>query len=233
MSTQSTFAQTQSTHNAKYGRLTAALLIVWLAVSITASKISIFHAGPKYGILPLLAFGLAAALPIAFFLLWFAASRSFREFALSLDPMALTIAQTWRIVGITFVTLQVFHILPGVFALPAGWGDFFIGLTAPFVALYLSRPSHKRIFLAWNIAGVLDLVNAITLGVLSSTGVGVLRPSVSTDAMTVLPLSMIPTFAIPLLLIVHIILIAQAVRWQTQSVSPIGGNEVQASVARA
>lgn len=206
--------------NAKYGRLTAVLLIVWLAISISASKLLIFHAGSKYGTRMPIPLGLAVLLPIAFFLLWFTASPGFRRFALSLNPMALTIAETWRIGGITFVTLEVFHILPGVFAQPAGWGDFFIGVTAPFVALYLARPRHKNIFIAWNIAGMVDLVNAVALGVLSSSAVGVLRPSVSTDAMTVLPLSLVPTFAVPLLFIVHIILIAQAVGWQTQSANP-------------
>jgi hypothetical protein len=220
------------TDNAKYGRLTAVLLIVWLGISITASKLLIFHAGSKYAVFPPIPLGLAVLLPIAFFLLCFAAFRRFRQFALSLNPTALTIAQTWRILGFTFVTLQVFHILPGVFAQPAGWGDIFIGLTAPFVALYLARPSHKNTFIAWNIFGVVDLVNAITLGVLASTAVGVLRPSVSTDAMTVLPLSLIPTFAVPLLLIVHIILIAQAMGWQTQTANSIAKAAAQPSIAR-
>ena len=220
-----------STDNAKYGRLTAALLIFWLALSITASKLLIFHAGSKYAVHPPIPLGLAVLLPITFFLVWFTASRRFRQFALSLNPTALTIAQTWRIGGITFVTLQVFHILPGVFAQPAGWGDFSIGLTAPFVAFYLARPGHKNAFIAWNIAGILDLVNAITVGVLASTAVGILRPSVSTDAMTMLPLSLIPTFAVPLLLMVHFILIAQATSWQTQSANLIA--KAQPLIARA
>jgi len=221
------------TNNAKYGRLTAVLLIVWLAISITASTLSIFHAGSKYAVFPPIPLGLAVLLPIAFFLLWFAVSRRFRQFALSLNPTVLTIAQTWRIGGIIFVTLQVFHILPAVFAQPAGWGDFSIGLTAPFVALYLARPRHKNTFIAWNIAGMIDLVNAITLGVLASTAVGVLRPSVSTDAMTMLPLSLIPTFVVPLLLIVHIISIAQAMGWQTQIANRIAKAAAQPSIASA
>jgi hypothetical protein len=132
------------TDNAKYGRLTT-MLIVWLAISITASKLLIFHAGSKYAAHPPIPLGLAVLLPIAFFLVWFTASRRFRQFVLSLNPTALTIAQTWRIGGITFVTLQAFHILPGVFAQPAGWGDLSIGLTAPFVALYFgaTRPQER------------------------------------------------------------------------------------------
>ena len=219
--------------DAKYGRLTAALLIVWLATSITAGKLLIFHAGSKYAWHPPIPLGLAVLLPIVFFLLWFTASRRFRQFALALNPTALSIVQTWRIGGIIFVTLQVFHILPAVFAQPAGWGDFFIGVTAPFVALYWARPGHRSAFIAWNIAGIADLVNAVALGVLSSTAVGILRPAVSTDAMTMLPLSLIPTFAVPLLLIVHIILIAQALGWRTQSVNPVVKAAAQTLIASA
>jgi len=42
--------------------------------------------------------------------------------------------------------------------------------------------------------------------------------------MTVLPLSLIPTFAVPLMLILHLICIAQAWRWRAQQVSPATGN---------
>lgn len=72
------------TDNAKYGRLTAVLLIVWLAISITASKLLIFQAGSKYAVFPPGPLGLAVLLPIASFLLWFAVSGRFRQFALSL-----------------------------------------------------------------------------------------------------------------------------------------------------
>lgn len=220
------------TRNAKYGWLMAVLVLVWLAISITASKLLIFDAGSKNKGTPPIPLGMAVALPIALFVLWFTASRRFRQFALSLNPIALTIAQTWRVGGIIFVTLQVFHILPAVFAQPAGWGDFFIGVTAPFVAFYLARPGHKKIFIAWNIAGIVDLVNAITLGVLSSSAVGVLRPSVSTDAMTVLPLSLVPTFAVPLLLIVHFILMAQAMGWQTMRLPNRASNAMAKASSR-
>ena len=206
------------TENAKYARLTALLLTAWLALSITASKLLIFHAGSKYAVAAPAPLGLAVLLPIALFALCFAASRGFREFALSLNPFALTIVQTWRILGLSFVVLAGFRILPDVFAQPAGWGDFFIGVTAPLVALYLIRPDRKSTFIIWQILGMLDLVDAIVLGVLSSpTPAGILHPAVSTEAMSILPLSLIPTFAVPLLFIVHFISIAQAARWQTQA----------------
>ena len=207
-----------TTENAKYGRLTALLLAGWLASSFTASKLLIFHAGSKYAVAPPAPLGIAVVGPLILFGIWFAASRGFRQFALSLNPAALTIVQTWRIGGITFLVLEGLHQLPAVFALPAGWGDFAIGVTAPFVALYLTRPDRKRSFLVWQVLGMIDLVTAVTLGVLSSPPpVGILRPEVSTELMTKLPLSMIPTFAVPLLFILHIISIAQAVRWHAQT----------------
>ena len=215
-----------------YGRLSAILIVAWLALSITASKLLVFEAGSKYSFAPPLPLGLAVVVPIALFALWFAASPRFREFALSLNPAALAIAQTWRIAGISFVVLASFGLLPNVFAQPAGWGDFAIGVTAPFVAFYLARPGHKAGFIAWNIAGILDLVNAVALGVLASpTAAGILHTSVSTQAMTVLPLSLIPTFAVPLLLILHVIAIAQAARWQPSTANRLAGGAVQTLLA--
>jgi hypothetical protein len=220
-------------NNANYGRLTALLVAAWLAFSFTASKLLIFHAGSPNAVVPQpLPLGLAVAVPLAFFGLWFAVSRGFRQFALSLNPIALTIVQTWRIGGITFVVLAGFHLLPAVFALPAGLGDFAIGVTAPLVAFYLAQGRRKNSFILWNILGVFDLVNAVTLGVLASPmPAGILRPAVSTEAMTVLPLSLIPTFAVPLLLILHIISIAQALRWQTRTANSLHEPAAQASAA--
>jgi hypothetical protein len=110
-------------------------------------------------------------------------------------------------------------------------GDFAIGVTAPLVAFYLAQGRRKNSFILWNILGVIDLVNAVTLGVLASPALGILRPEVSTDAMTVLPLSLIPTFAVPLLLILHIISIAQALRWQTRTANSLHEPAAQASAA--
>ena len=87
--------------------------------------------------LPPLALGLAVLMPIIVFLFWFAISAGFRQFALSLDPRALTLAHSWRIAGFTFLALYAAGLLPGVFALPAGLGDIAIGATAHMAAAKL------------------------------------------------------------------------------------------------
>jgi hypothetical protein len=71
----------------------------------------------------------------------------------------------------------------------------------------------------WQALGIADLVMAVSLGTL----VGILDPhGISTSPMTVLPLSLIPTFAVPLLLILHVICIAQAMRWPQRQGAPAG-----------
>jgi hypothetical protein len=105
-----------------------------------------------------------------------------------------------------FLILYQRGALPGAFAIPAGWGDFAIGITAPIVAWHLRRPFPTKTFIVWNLLGILDLVLAVTLGVLASrTPIGVLAGDVTTRLMGQFPLSLIPTFFVPLLLILHLI----------------------------
>ena len=139
-----------------------------------------------------------------------------------MNPRTLTLVHSWRIAGFTFLVLYSAGLLPGVFALPAGWGDIFIGATAPFVARKLTDLAHRRSFLLWQILGSLDLVMAVTLGTTSRL---ITPHAVQTGVMTVLPMSLIPTFAVPLLLILHIVCIAQALQWKREAYLHIG-NEV-------
>src|SRR5262249_48072203 len=128
------------------------------------------------------------------------------EFILSLNLRALTLAQTSRVVGVVFLILYLQGELPAVFALPAGLGDVAVGITAPLVAWAWKRPFPYRTFLAWNVLGTVDLVTAVSLGALASaTPVGVLAGDTSTRLVGQFPVSLIPTYFVPLLLILHLI----------------------------
>jgi hypothetical protein len=130
-----------------------------------------------------------------------------------LNPITLTFVQAWRIAGFVFLVLYTYSILPGQLALPAGWGDIAIGATAPLVALKLANPNHRKSFIVWQLLGITDLVNAVGMGVAARF----INPhGIATSAMTVLPMSLIPTFAVPLFMILHFICIAQARQWQEQ-----------------
>jgi hypothetical protein len=197
----------------KYAKITGGIIAAWFVFSLVASALHLYTNAPNQPPLPM---GLAAVTPIVLFLAWFFSSAEFRQFALSLSPRTLTVIQSWRIEGFTFLALAAYGILPGLFALPAGWGDMFIGVTAPFVALGLAAPGHRKSFILWQILGIVDLVTAVSLGVLAS----VLNPhGIGAGAMTMLPMSLIPTFEVPLFLVLHIICIAQAVRWPESAAS--------------
>ncbi|MDT7810439.1 MAG: hypothetical protein QOJ42_355, partial [Acidobacteriaceae bacterium] len=196
--------------NVKYAKLTIGLIFVWFLFSLTASALHIFTTEPGQPPLPL---GLAVLIPIGIFAMWSAVSQPFRQFLLSLNPRTLTIVQAWRIAGFVFLVLYTYGILPGQLALPAGWGDIAIGATAPLVAWKLTNPNHRTGFIVWQLLGITDLVAAVGLG----TTAQLINPhGIATGAMTVLPMSLIPTFAVPLFMILHFISIAQARQWQEQ-----------------
>jgi hypothetical protein len=123
-----------------------------------------------------------------------------------LDLQSLIAAQTFRILGVTFIVAWLGGKLPGGFALPAGIGDIAVGLLAPFVASAVAR-RPERLAPAWifTLLGVTDLVIAVGSGVLhGGPPLGLLAGAITTDAVTRYPLSLIPTFGVPLALLLHV-----------------------------
>jgi hypothetical protein len=107
-----------------------------------------------------------------------------------------------------FLVLMTFRLSPGTFASPAGVGDLIVGGYAPFVVLVMSRRTRgwRKHVVLLNILGLLDFVGAVGGGVLSgSSPIGILRGDVTSDILLELPLSLIPTFAVPFWIILHII----------------------------
>ena len=105
--------------------------------------------------------------------------------------------------------------LPGAFAWPAGLGDIAIGVTAPWVARALvRRPGFaiSRVFVVWNLLGILDLVVAVSVGGLSSALASGAPGEVTTGPMAQLPLVLIPAYLVPLFVILHLAALFQARR---------------------
>jgi hypothetical protein len=195
----------------RYRKLTAGLVAGWFIFAFSASAAHLFkNQSNSVG----LGVGLAALTPVIAFSVWFSVSGKFRAFALALNPRILTFVQSWRILGFIFVILQAHGVLPAIFALPAGYGDMAIGATAWIVALKLVNSRHRNSFVLWQLLGIADLVMAVSLG----TTARLFSPhGTSMAAMTVLPLSLVPTFIVPLLLIFHVICILQAKAWKNAS----------------
>jgi hypothetical protein len=182
--------------------LTVAAVAAWFLLALFGSLFGLFDSEPA----PPILLGMFAVVPVAAYVLLYRASARFRHFVLSLDLRILTLAQTWRVGGIVFLVLYWQSALPGVFALPAGWGDIAVGAAAPIIAWTCLQPLRRGVFIAWTLFGMLDLILAVTLGVLASgTPIGLLAGYVSTLLMGQFPLSLIPTFIVPLLFIFHLI----------------------------
>lgn len=191
-----------------YAKLTTVLLIFWFAFAFVGSGIFHLYRAQPYS--PPIALAIGALTPLLIFLAWFAASTGFRAFVLALNPRTLTLVHSWRVIGLTMIVLASYRMLPWLFAAPAGFGDIAIGITAAYTALNYANPAHRGQFTRWQLLGMLDLVTALSMGPLS----GILTPhSPAASLMTVLPMSIIPTFGVPLYLILHIICITQARRW--------------------
>ncbi|HXV12654.1 MAG TPA: hypothetical protein VEC56_00480 [Candidatus Krumholzibacteria bacterium] len=182
---------------------------VWLAaVMLLAPTSSPPASVDSFAIAPLIPLAAVGSLAVA--LVAVARSASLRRVLLSVPLATLNALQVWRVVGILFVILLAQGVLPAHFALPAGWGDVAVGVTAPWVALALSRGvrGSAAIAIGWNVFGLLDLVVAVGMGtgLLAPVLVPELGPRVPpAAAMGMLPMILVPTFAVPASVMVHVL----------------------------
>src|SRR5438445_3973272 len=151
--------------------------------------------------------GLAIVLPIAILCITAARVQSLRE-AFHRVPLWLLVGvHTVRLLGVSFIILFAAGRLPAPFAPVAGWGDIFVGATAPVVAwlAYRQTTNARGILWIWNVIGIADLIAAIGLGATSSPGPPrLIFAEPSSAIMTTLPWLLIPGFLVPLLVAVHI-----------------------------
>ena len=181
--------------------------IAWFVLAVALGAAGQFTAAPGD---PPIALGLAAGGPPIVAVALLVLSARFRTWARSRDLRLLTELQAWRTIGLAFLAVAAVDALPAGFALPAGIGDLLVALTAPLVAVLIARGALPTSgYLWWTAFGALDLIVAVTLGVLySDSSLGLLGNGVDTTVATQLPLSLIPTFFVPFLLTVHVISVA-------------------------
>ena len=128
--------------------------------------------------------------------------------------------QAWRFAGLGFLALYAHEVLPGLFAWPAGLGDMAIGMTAPWVVLALIRRPEfaaSNGFALWHLLGLLDLVVAVTTGILGSGSAIGIGGEITTDVMGQLPLVLIPCYFVPIFIMLHLtaLFMARGARVQT------------------
>jgi hypothetical protein len=185
---------------------------VWLALVFWLGARGAFEGPPGQPPLPIFA---AFALPIVSFLVAYTLSAAFRDFVRSLDLRLTTGLQAWRFAGLGFLALSTHHVLPDVFAWPAGLGDMAIGTVAPWLVVKLAgdaRYASSRAFVTWNVLGLVDLAVAVGIGTLVAWGAISVEGAPTTSAMGQLPLLLIPAFLVPVFVMLHITALIQARR---------------------
>jgi len=183
-------------------RLTILAVGAWFVAALVAGALGVVNQPGR----PPLALAGFLGVPIVGFGLAYLASPSLRAFTETIPLSLLVGSHLWRFVGLGFVVGWLAGALPAGFGIPEGFGDI-IAAAGALILLPGARKGtvHRGWLLAWNIFGSLDLVSAITMGVLFSDGpAGLLHTATSSTAlMTTFPVSLIPTFFVPLFMLVH------------------------------
>ena len=182
---------------------TLSLVVGWFLLSVWLALHDPFGAPgqPPFGIAIIL------AVPLAVFALDSRLHGPLFDGLRRLDLASLIAVQAYRIGGVFFLVAWRAGTLPGAFALPAGFGDLAVGLSAPFVAAAVAarRRGARALAWTWNIVGLADLANALFAGVTHSrSALGVFAGSLPSDAVGRYPLSLIPIFFVPLAILLHI-----------------------------
>jgi hypothetical protein len=137
----------------------------------------------------------------------------FQSALLSVPLPALVGLNAARLGGVFFLILAADGRLSAPFAPVAGLGDMLVGVLAiPLAAVLAVGASQSTAWLGiWNALGTLDLIVAVSLGVLSTAGTPfqVFTEAPGTDAMTGLPWIMVPSILVPLFLFIHFVIRAR------------------------
>ena len=189
-------------------RVTAAIGVgVWLAALIAIGALGGFGPGVT-GPVPSVGIALFAVLATGL-IAYFRVPR-FRDRVLQIPVPVLIAANIGRVLGAFFLILYGVGRLPAPFAPSAGWGDVITGVVALPLAAMAASGSVRPLWIGvWNAFGMLDLITAVTLGVLSQPGTPFTVFSGSAATITTLPWVLVPTFLVPVYLLMHVLIFRQ------------------------
>lgn len=179
----------------------SSLLVGWFVVAVVTSVAGFY--GPPSGAPPTIQYALL--IPIVGGLLLFRSWPLLRRTVAIVPNNWLVGVQFYRVLGVIFLVLYAGAHLSGPFALPAGLGDMLVGILAPFVAASFARSpegSVRRVRL-WNLLGITDLVVAVTMGFLTGPPLQIGSIDRPNALVGMFPLSLIPVFAVPLSVLLH------------------------------
>jgi len=134
---------------------------------------------------------------------------AFRTWVDALDLRAIVLFHVTRFVGFYFVFLYRRGELPYAFAVPGGIGDIIVAALALVVALFsFGEATRLHAIYIWNVIGFIDIL----LVVFSAVRIALAGGGRELIALTQLPLSLLPTFLVPLIIASHLAIFARLAR---------------------
>lgn len=135
-------------------------------------------------------------------LIW--AVPSLKAWVMALDLRFLVAIHLTRFVGFWFLVLYGRGELPWAFAVPGGWGDVMVAGLATLVLVAfmpIRTGAGRAAVFAWNVIGSLDI-----LFVVVTAARLVMSAPESMATLTRLPMSLLPTFLVPLIVVSHVLI---------------------------
>lgn len=174
------------------------LLGLWLVLATAVGSIGALLRSPVPPPIIALALAVVALAAVA----W---SRSLGRAVSLLDTSTLVAFHVVRlVVGVYFLVLWRAGVLPGEFAMFAGWGDVVVGGAAALLvarSMAGSTPISRRALIVWNTAGLVDILAVLLNGMRIFTE----DPGLLT-AFGSLPLALLPLFVVPIVIATHTLL---------------------------
>jgi hypothetical protein len=163
---------------------------------------------PQVGRLPGALFGIA--LPVILVSGYLVLNQKARRVISGADIPLLVGLHVTRVAGGFFILLHAEGRLGNPFASVAGWGDLLaasLAIPAAIVA-WRAKPGWEKWVLGWNVVGFTDFMIAVGLGITSQPGspLQIFTELPGTAILGQLPWRFIPSYFVPLYLMIHVAL---------------------------
>ena len=136
---------------------------------------------------------------VALLLITYGFSSELRGWISSVPLASLVSVHLIRFVGFYFLWLYHHGQLPYAFAVLGGWGDIVVATLA--LVLLVLRPNSRAIYQVWNALGFADILFVVS----TATRLALADPASMTTLLR-FPLSLLPTFIVPLIIFTHVVI---------------------------
>lgn len=191
------------------GRLVAAALSLWFVLAFAVSLADVLYRAPA-PILGAVNWGLVVLLLGTMY-----AVRPLRRWGATVPLRWLVLYHVVRFVGVAFLALHARGDLPAGFALCAGWGDIGVAAAALGVGIGAAPVTSRGRWwtvLVWNGLGLIDILVVIGTGVRLG-----LADMDQMAAITAFPLSLLPTYIVPLIIVTPVFIFVRLLRGREKS----------------